>query len=135
MVLQDLQVVGPGLDDVSIDDLLRFRERYGAEHRAYMRELRRFVADASQLTREEEENALYDRRRELEARVRDLRHISAATWKSAARFLLGITGAGLTLAAGNVPGAAVSATAALLGLGGAKETGHAFTYLCHLAQL
>jgi hypothetical protein len=100
-----------------------------------MRELRRFVTDISQLTDEEQENEVYYRRDELTKRARSLSQISRSAWKSGARFLLGITGASLTMAAGNVPGAAVSTASAFLGLGGGQEKGDAFTYLCHVAKL
>ena len=135
VVLRDLDVVGPALDLVSIDDLLHFREQHGAEHREYMRELQRYVLDISRLTPEELENELHWRRQELSDRASALAGVGRAKWKSAARFLLGITGAALTLSTGNVPGATVSGGQALLGLGGTRESAGALTYLCHIAKL
>jgi hypothetical protein len=70
----------------------------------------------------------------LSERARELSRISKSTWKSGARFLLGITGAAISGASHNVPGAVVSGLNAFLGLGGSKK-GDALTYLCHIAEL
>jgi hypothetical protein len=135
VILQDLEVVGHAIENVPFDDIMRFRENYGEAHREYMRELRAFVRDMSQLSPEARENELFDRHQKLSERARELSRISRSTWKSGARFLLGITGAAISFAAGNVIGGAVSGASTLLGLGGSKDKGDAITYLCHIARL
>jgi hypothetical protein len=135
VILQDLEVVGQAIENVSLEEIVRFREKHGEAHREYMRELRSLVRDMSQLSAEAQENELFDRRQKLSKLALELSRISKSTWKSGARFLLGITGAAISIAAGNVVGGAVSGAGALLGLGGSKDKGDAFTYLCHIARI
>jgi hypothetical protein len=125
VVQQDLEVVGTGLEDVSLEELLQFREKHGQAHREYMRALRAFVRDMSQVSIEAQENELYDRRQELTERARGLSRLSRSTLKSGARFLMGITGAAISAAPGNVAGGIVSGAGALLGLGGNGDKGDA----------
>lgn len=135
IILHDLEVVGPSLAMVSIDDVLEFRERYGSEHREYMRGLRRFVADLSPLTEQEVTHELAARRRELSELARELSAQARSTWKNRSRFMLGIAGAALTLTSGNLIGAALSASGSLLGLGGESNESGVLTYLAHVADL
>jgi hypothetical protein len=67
VISQDLEVVGPGMENVSLEDIVRFREKYGEAHRDYMRELRSFVRDLSQESAEAAENELFERRRDDES--------------------------------------------------------------------
>jgi hypothetical protein len=48
---------------------------------------------------------------------------------------MGITGAAINLATGNVAGGLLGGAGALLGLGGSKDKGDALTYLCHIARM
>lgn len=137
VVTQDLEVVTYDLSSVPLDEVLDFREAHGAEYRAYARDLRRFVRDLSPLSSEARQEALADRQEELADTAHALRQQSRRAWRRPlASFGLGIGGSAVTLASGNVPGAAIGGASALLGLKRQADPASAYAYLFRIqAQL
>jgi hypothetical protein len=76
---------------VPLDDVLEFRAAHGREHRAYMRSLRRFVAELAHLDEPARDQALMDRREELADAADALRRLARTYWrKPLAGFGLGL---------------------------------------------
>lgn len=130
VVAQDLELVAVDLESVSLDEVLAFRDEHGEAYRAYARDLRAFVRAASDLDERERAEALLDRQEALIDTAYELRRLSRKAWRRPmASFGLGIAGASVALAAGNLPGAALAAGGGLLGLKRAADPGTAYAYL------
>ncbi len=62
----DLEPVSFDLGAIPLDDVLEFRMEHGADHRAYMRDLRSFMAELAAIDNSgERENVLLQRRQEI----------------------------------------------------------------------
>ena len=69
----DLEPVSFDMDSVPLDELLQFRSEHQAAHRAYMRDLRGFMAELADVSRQEEREALLlQRRQEISDAAHDL---------------------------------------------------------------
>jgi hypothetical protein len=130
VVSRDLDVVALNLESVPIDEVLAFREEHGTAYRAYARDLREFVRDASLLNEQAREQALADREEELIDTARDLSELSRKAWRRPmASFSLGIAGASVALVGGDLAGAALAAGGGLLGLKRTVYPGTAYAYI------
>ncbi len=116
VVGSDLRVVGVDVASVPIDELLDFRRQYGAQYRAYTRDLRGFVRTLGPMDRDDRKAALKDRSDAIREKANELARTSLKAWKQpAARVALGIAGAAWTAHTGDPTGAAISLGTALLG--------------------
>jgi hypothetical protein len=130
VVSYDLDVVTLNLASVPLDEVLAFRDEHGAEYRAYARDLRSFVREIGTLEARDRASALVDRHEELADTAEDLRKLARRSWRRPmASFSLGIAGAAVALAAGNLPTAAIAVGGGLLGLRRQSDPGTAYAYL------
>jgi hypothetical protein len=130
VIALDREQVGFNLASVPLDDVLEFRATYGREHRAYMHNLRRFVAELAGLDQQARELTFVDRREELADAADDLRRLARTYWRRPlAGFGLGAAGAAWSVHQGDFPAALLSLGAGLLSLHGVPDTGSAYSYL------
>ena len=133
--MPDLEQVTLDLSTVPLDEVLDFRRQHGDTHRAYARDLRRFVRDTAMLTEPDRERLFLDRREELADAADEIRRLARRSWRRPlATFGLGIAGSAVTLAYGNPLGAGLTAAAALLGLHRQADPASAYTYLFQAQQ-
>ena len=126
----DLTQVTLNLAPVPLDEVLDFRRQHGAEHRAYVRDLRRFARDLATLGQDAREQAFTDRRESLADAADQLHRLARKSWKlPLATFGLGIAGAAVSVVQSNPIGAALSAAGGLLGLYRQADPGNAYSYL------
>lgn len=111
VVALDLEPVTLDFELVPLDDLLAFRAEYAAHHRAYMRDLHRFMAELAVVEESGDRNRLLlSRREELSDAAHDLqRSTRRAIGKNLASFSLGIAGGAWALATGDPIGIALAA--------------------------
>lgn len=116
----DLETVSIDLEAVPLDEVLSFRAEYREEHRSYMANLRTFCRELSQVETDADRLRLFgDRRAEVQEAAESLK---ARSWKSfkqpknSLSFGLGLVGAGITIAGGGIPAAAVTIGSQLLRL-------------------
>jgi hypothetical protein len=130
VVTADLEQVTLDLGPVALDEVLDFRHQYGAEHRAYVRDLRNFVRDLASLDETGRDQAFADRREALADTADQLRRLARTSWRRPlATFGLGIAGSAVSLASGNLIGAGLGAAGALLGLHRQADPASVYTYL------
>jgi len=135
VIAADLEQVTLDLSSVPLDEVLDFRRQHGDTHRAYARDLRRFVRDAATLTRPDRQQALLDRREELAGAADEIRRVARKSWRRPlATFGPGIAGSAVTLAYGNPLGAGLTAAAAVLGLHRQADPASAYSYLFQAQQ-
>jgi hypothetical protein len=116
VVSVDLEVVGPDLDSVPLDDVLAFRADHGGEYRAYARRLREIVHVLATTPVEEHDRVLADRRDEVREAGESLRRGPLKTLGGVAGIGLGIAGGVVSAVTGNVLAGALGAGAAASGL-------------------
>lgn len=109
LVALDLEPVAFDLDPVPLEEVLEFRSEYGASHQAYMRDLRRFLAELSATELgANRDRLLLERRQELADSAHDLqRNSRSALGVNLSSFSLGISGAAWSLATGDPIGLAI----------------------------
>lgn len=130
VIALDREQVSLNLASVPLDEVLEFRATHGQQHRAYMRNLRRFVAELAGLDEQARERAFVDRREELADAADDLRRLARTHWRRPlASFGLGLAGAAWSAHQGDFPAALLQLGAGLLGLQGMPDTGSAYSYL------
>jgi hypothetical protein len=130
VVALDREQVSLNLAKVPLDEVLEFRAAHGQQHQAYMRNLRRFLAELAGLDEPARKRAFVDRREELADAADELRRLARTYWrKPLAGFGLGLAGAAWTAHQGDVPTALLSLGAGLLSLQGLPHTGSAYSYL------
>jgi hypothetical protein len=112
----DLEVVGPNLDPVPLDEVLAFRSEHGHEFRAYARGLRRTVRDLATVPEDEQQAVLDDRRDEIREQAEALRLGPLRTLGAVASVGLGIAGGTASAVAGDPVGGLLSAAAAATGV-------------------
>lgn len=135
VIVADLEQVTLDLSTVPLDEVLDFRRQHGDAHRAYARDLRRFVRDVATLTQPDREQSFLDRREELADTADEIRRLARRSWRRPlATFGLGIAGSAVTVAYGNPLGAGLTAAAALLGLHRQADPASAYTYLFQAQQ-
>ncbi len=115
VVVLDLEPVSFNLDSVPLDELLQFRTENQTSHRAYMRDLRGFMAELSDVDSSEERGALLlQRRQEISDAAHELqRSTRIALGVNLASWSLGIAGSAWSVTTGDPFGAVLAA----LGLG------------------
>ena len=111
----DLEPVSFNMDLVPLDDLLQFRSEHQDSHRAYMRDLRGFMAELADFSLPQEREALLlQRRQEIAEAARDLqRSTRRALGRNLPSCSIGLAGAAWSAATGDLLGAVLAA----LGLG------------------
>lgn len=115
VIALDLEPVSFNLDPVPLDEVLQFRAEHQAEHRAYMHDLRGFIAELSEIDPPEDRETLLLQRRqeianaahELQSSTRKALGVNFASWS------LGIAGSAWSVTSGDPLGAVLAA----LGLG------------------
>jgi hypothetical protein len=112
----DLELVGPNLEPVPLDEVLAFRAEHGSEFRAYARGLRRTVRDLATVPREEHQALLDDRREEIREQAEALRRGPLRTLGATAGVALGLAGGTASAMAGDPLGGLLSAAAAATGV-------------------
>jgi hypothetical protein len=128
----DLSTASIDLDIVPLDEVLDFRRQHSAEHRAYLVNLRRFLADIAASDRPDRSRMLEQRQAELHEQAKSLRRLALDAFKkptNAAGFALGLTGAAWTVATGNPVPAGLAALGAFARLLPSRTTGSAYSYI------
>ena len=131
LVALDLEPVSLDLSSIPLDDVLQFRADRRDAHRAYMRDLQRFMVElaAIDLT-EEREELLFERRQLIADSAHDIRQSTAKAFKRNLRsWSLGLAGAAWSLGTGDPIGAALGACGLLTGRTGGRPTVTAYSYL------
>ena len=111
----ELEPVSFNMDSVPLDEILQFRVEHRAAHRAYMRDLRGFMAELAELNVPREREALLlQRRQEISDQAHELqRSTRMALGKNLASWSLGLAGSAWSVTTGDPFGALL----AMLGLG------------------
>jgi hypothetical protein len=128
----DRQAVAMTLDEVPLDEVLSYRSENREAHRLYMADLRRFCREVSQIEDESDRmRAFDDRKAEIESAANELRTRLKRAFrpKQSLSLVLGLVGAGLTVASGNPLPAAIGFGSAMLGFTPDKPADTAYTYL------
>lgn len=128
----DLATASVDLDTVPLDDVLAFRHAHRDEHRAYMLNLRRFLAEISTADQGDRGRLLAQRQAELAHEARDLHRVALDAFKrpaTVAGFAVGLTGAAWALATGDPLPAGLAALGALAPLLPGRRTGSAYSYV------
>lgn len=128
----DLATASIDLDAVPLDDVLGFRREHGTNHRDYLVNLRRFVAEISATEQPDRRRLLDQRQAELNEQARSLRRLALDAFKrpvNAAGFALALTGAAWSLATGDSIPAGLGALGATIPLLPNHDTGSAYSYI------
>jgi len=116
VVTVDLEVVGPDLESVPLDEVLAFRADHGHEYQAYARRLREVVHTLSTTPADDHEQLLADRREEIREAGDALRSGSRKLVGSVGGMGLGIAGGVATALTGDVLPGVLGAGAAVSGI-------------------
>ncbi len=114
----DLEPVTFDLSSVPLDDVLQFRAEHEEAYRAYMRNLRGFMAELAGIDDlNEREKVLLERRQEVADAAHDVqRSTRKSLGKNLASWFLGIAGGVWSVATGDPIGTALTAAGAVPGL-------------------
>ncbi len=132
----DLEPVSFDLESVPIDELLDFRNEHKDAHRAYMRDLRGFMAELAYIDTQEERAAmLLQRRQEISDMAHELqRSTRSALGKNLPSWSFGLAGSAWSAVAGDPIGTVLSAlglTSSSLGFksaGASKVTAYSYLF-------
>ena len=107
----DLEPVSFDLDTIPLDDVLEFRAEHQDAHRAYMRDLQRFMGELASIHNvDERENVLLERRQEIADAAHDIqRSTRRALGKDLTSWSLGLAGGVWSVAAGDPIGLVLTA--------------------------
>lgn len=127
----DLEPVSVNLESIPLDDVLQFRTERRDAHRAYMRNLRRFMAELAAIAEPEQREALLlDRREQIANAAEDLRRATDRAFKkSLSSWSLGLAGGAWALTTGDALGAALAAGGVISELFGGARGVAAYSYL------
>ncbi len=128
----DLEPVSFDLDSVPLNDVLQFRTEHQDTHRAYMRDLRGFMAELAEIdNRNEREAKLLERRQEIADVAHDIqRSTRRELGKDLASWSLGIAGGVWSFASGDPIGLALTAAGLISGIvSGSSKRVSAYSYL------
>lgn len=122
----DLEPVSFNMDLVPLDELLQFRTEHRSAHRAYMRDLRGFMDELSEVTLPEEREALLlQRRQDIADAAHDLqRSTRRALGKNLPSWSFGLAGGAWSVVAGDPLGlvlAALGLVASAMGFRGSES--------------
>ena len=136
VIALDLEPVGLRLDTIPLDDLLQYRTEHQDAHKAYMRNLQRFMIELASIgVPEEREALLLERRQEIADAAHDIRRSALQAFKkNLSSMLMGIAGAAWSLAAGDPIGATLSGAGVFPELQGKPNTVTAYSYLFNLQR-
>ena len=111
VIALDLEPVSFNLDSVPLDELLQFRTEHQGSHRAYMRDLRGFMAELAEVNLPEEREALLlQRRQEISDAAHDLQGSTGrALGRNHPSFSFGLAGAVWSATAGDPLGLVLAA--------------------------
>ena len=131
VIALDLEPVGLNLSSIPLDDVIQFRAERRAAHRAYMRDLQRFMAELAAINEPEQRNALLlKRREEIADAAHDIRRAAGRAFgKSLCSWSLGLAGAAWALTTGDLFSAALSASGLVSKLFGGAEAVTAYSYM------
>lgn len=132
VITLDLEPVSFDLGPVPLDDVLEFREEQRLSHRAYVRDLRRFMSELAAIDEQEErERALVERRQEIADTAHELqRSTRRSIGKNLGGFGFGLAGAAWGLATGDPLGFALTAGGMTAGLvPGKSAPASAYSYV------
>lgn len=131
VISKDLETVGVDLAPFPMDEILHFREEYGAQFRSYMRGVKRFVWDLSQMEADERVEATIIRVEELKDLASEVRRSGESSWKTPASVALGAAGAIWTVTTGDIVGGLFALGGAALGIkaGNPDSVAGAYSYL------
>ena len=128
----DLEPVTFDLSSIPLDDVLQFREEYHDIHGKYMRDLRGFMSELSEIdSPDAREAALLQRRQEIADTAHDIqRSTRFSLGKNLASWSLGIAGVVWAVAAGDPVGLALSGLdMAMEGVPGEPRGASAYSYV------
>ena len=128
----DLGTVTFDLDIIPLNEVMQFRQEHHASHRAYMRNLRGFIDELSDVHVDSREPLLLERRQELEDAAHDIRRAARQAFrKNLPPMMLGIAGSAWSLAAGDPIGLLLSGLGTAWGLASSRqeEKVTAYSYL------
>lgn len=128
----DLATASVDLDAVPLDEVLDFRRRHGDEHRTYLIDLRRFVAEISGADPGDRARLVQLRQQELSEQAMGLTRLARDAFNrpvTVAGFALGLSGAVWTLSTGDPIPAGLGALGALAQLLPDRRTGSAYSYI------
>ena len=128
----DLEPVTFDLASIPLDDVLQFRAEHRDAHRAYMRDLRGFIAELANIENpDQREGALLERRQEIADAARDIqRSTRQALGKDLRSWSLGIAGGVWSAATGDPIGLALTAAGVVSGIvPSVPEKVSAYSYL------
>ena len=136
VITLDLEPVSLNMDSVPLDELLQFRTEHQDVHKAYMRNLQRFMAELASIDLlEDREASLLERRQEIADAAHDMRRFTLRTFrKNLPSWSLGLAGGAWSLGAGDPIGAALAAAGLVAELFGKSETVTAYSYLFSIRQ-
>ena len=131
VITLDLEPVTLNMDRVPLDELLQFRNENQDAHRAYMRDLQRFMVELAAVQSPDERETLFkDRREEITHAAQSLhRSTRLALGKNLVGCSLGIGGSAWSLATGDPIGAVLAAVGLIPNFIGAPKTVSAYSYL------
>ena len=130
VITLDLEPVAFDMTPIPLDDVLQFRAEHQDAHRAYMRDLRGFMAELAEIDNSNEREALLlKRRQEIADAAHDIqRSARQALGRNLRSWFLGITGG--VWSAGDPIGLALTAAGIASGIGpGVPERVSAYSYL------
>lgn len=131
VIALDMEPVTFDLDPIPLDDVLAFRSEHQAAHKAYMRDLRRFMAELAAVDDEHaREQLLVERRQELADAAHSLQRETRCTLgKNLSSWGLGIAGSAWALTTGDPIGVALAAASLLPTMAGSSDTVTAYSYI------
>ena len=132
----DVEPVSLNMDSVPLDELLQFRTEHQDAHKAYMRNLQRFMAELASIdVLEDREALLIERRQEIADAAHDMRRFTLRKFrKNLPSWSLGLSGGAWSLGTGDPIGAALAAAGLVAGLFGKSKTVTAYSYLFSIQQ-
>ena len=119
----DLEPVSFNMDSVPLDELLQFRAEHQSSHRAYIRDLRGFMAELADVSLPEEREALLlQRRQEIAAAAHDLqRSTRSALGRNLPPWSFGLAGSVWSATTGDPLGLVLTALGLVSGVLGSKD--------------
>ena len=133
----DLEPVAFDFSSIPLDDVLQFRAQRQYAYRAYMRDLRRFMIELTDVDEPaDRETLLLERRQEISDQAHDLQRMTRRELrKNLGAYSLGIAGGVWSLSTGDPIGLALSAIGFLPGfISAGPERVSAYTYIFDIGK-
>lgn len=130
VVAFDLEQVALDLSGVPIADLLEFRQQHGDEYQRYASNARVFAQEVASTPEIDRGTLLRDRRNELAAEADRLVHLARTWWRQpVASVSVGLAGAVLAGAHGDLGAATLSLLTGIVGAAGRPDRTTVYSYL------